>query len=995
MSFLIDNRPRRKSALIGWLLLLGCLIILLLPLSLDRAHDPQVTAFIPSDAVQDDTLIINDETLIAYYTFDEIIDDIIQDMSGHGHDATMHGKAVLDQGKIGQALSLNGSSSYVQLPAGIVSDLEEITITAWVKVNFNSTWSRVFDFGSGTSNWMFLTLHDHTGLTRFATLKQGGQEYVMNGPAYALTSQSLEWHHLALTIKERTYSLYIDGQQAASASNMQNLPTHLGHTAHNYIGKSQFAADPYFNGRIDDFRIYSRALSDNEIVALVTEPMDEEQLITYTANWLQVKEVEPNVLSLPSDGPGGVQIAWESSHPHIISDSGLVTPPAPGEGDQTVIVKAVISKGQVQTEKSFSLNIWETGSVAYRLKIDSKHALHDISPTLYGVFYEDINYAGDGGLYGELIQNRSFEFSSPLYGWRQVREGGGMGTITTAADSPLHHNNPRYVTIDVESPGEGVGLANSGYGGIALQHNERYDFTVYARTDDVLQHPIQVQLREKQGEQVFGTCEIEGLSHHWQQIGCSIISNADTTDAQLVITLLDQAQVHMDMISLFPNDTYKQRDNGLRKDLAEMLEAMNPSFFRFPGGCIVEGGSLDNRYRWKNTIGDVSERQVQRNQWAGKYYQSFGLGFYEYFQFAEDLGAEPLPVIFAGVISCDGNPPMIPLSDLEPYIQDALDLIEYANGDAETTYWGALRAAHGHPEPFNLKFLGIGNELWGQHYFARYERFYDTIKAMYPEIQIVLSAGAFPDDVSFHQTYEWLASHGYKADLVDEHMYQSPQWLYDQVTRYDSYSREGPKVFVGEYAAHGVGKRNNMESALAEAAFMTGLERNADIVAMAAYAPLFARQHYTQWTPDLIWFNSHEVYGTPNYYVQKLFATYIGDEVLPSQLIRKNERNETYEGPLYSVTTKDRETNELIVKVVNASPNSQLTELTIEGAEAISDEAAVFTIQADSLEAENTFEQPELINIQEGKIAGVSPIFNYEFPPYSVTVLRLHMINDR
>lgn len=844
-----------------------------------------IPAAYASSAGEDDASPPDD--LLVHYTFDHTSGSTAADSSLHGHDGVLVGGASWSsEGKTGAALDLNGVNGYVKLPNGILSDQKDLTIATWIKADSLGTWARIFDFGTDTTNRMFMTLKDNGGVIRFAALPQGGQEEVLTGPAYPASGA---WQHVAVVISENTYSLYLNGIQVSRISNIQNFPSAMGETTSNFIGKSQYTADPYFDGKMDDFRIYGRALSASDLIELITESMSDTEIVAYDKNALDLGDTSQltSDLELPLRGNGGSVIRWASSNHEVVDPCGKVHRPRAGDGDGSAVLTATITKGIVQDTKAFEVTVWEEGATAYSLDINGKDALHDVSPTLYGIFYEDINYAGDGGLYGELVQNRSFEFGSPLYAWSNAGYGGAAGTVTTATASPLNANNPRYARITVTKPGDGFGLMNAGYSGIAVTKGEHYNFTFYARSGNTLAKPVTVQLRSAAGA-IHGACEITGVAADWKKFGCTLPSDADDTNARLVVLTSEEAVIDVDMVSLFPEKTWQNRSNGLRYDLAEMLDDMNPSFLRFPGGCIVEGGSIENRYKWKNTIGDVANRQVQRNQWAGNYYQSFGLGFHEYFQLSEDIGAEPLPIIFIGQVSCHSNPPKIPMDQLGPYVQDALDLIEYANGDV-TTEWGALRAANGHPEPFHLKYIGVGNELWGQDYLNRYEAFYDAIKAKHPEIQLVLSAGYAPDDNWFHFAYDWLGKNGNKADLVDEHMYQSPEWFYNNANRYDHYDRNGPKVFVGEFAAHGVGKRNNLESALAEAAFMTGLERNSDVVAMASYAPLFARQGFTQWTPDLIWFDNHQSLATPNYYVQQLFAGHLGNQVMPSELVKQKQ----------------------------------------------------------------------------------------------------------
>jgi alpha-L-arabinofuranosidase len=1103
------------------------------------------------------------DDLLLHYTFDQTTGTTVSDASSHGNDGSLVGGASWStDGKLNGSIDLNGTNGHIKLPDNITTGLSDVTIAAWVKPDAIRTWARVFDFGTSNANWMFLTLRDGSA-ARFSMLPQGRPETMLGGPAFPT---SAVWHHIAVTLSGNTGVMYINGLEVARNEAMNNDPDYLGSTNQNFIGKSQFTADPYFDGKIDDFRIYSRGLSGDEVMSLITDTMSDAEKVAYAKNWLQLGDTSMQIhdLTLPILGPAGTTIAWQSSHPSIVGTDGKVHRPAKGQGDQTVTLTATITKSAVFDTKTFTIVVWEQDSAAYTLNIAADQPLHEVSPNLYGVFFEDINYAGDGGLYGELLQNRSFEFGTPLFSWTTVTQGGAVGQVTTATANPLNANNPRYAQISITAPGGGVGLSNAGYSGLSIEAGEQYNFSLYARSQTALTKPITAKLQGSDGT-LYGSCGINGVTTQWQKLGCEMVSSGSDVNAKLVVTALDAAVIDIDMVSLFPNKVWNNRENGLRYDLAEMLDDIRPKFLRFPGGCIVEGGSVVNHYDWDNTIGDVAERKIQRNQWASNYYQSFGLGYHEYFQLAEDLGAEPLPVVFIGIVSCASPPPTVPMNELQPYIDEALNLIEYANGDVSTT-WGAKRAANGHPEPFNLKYLGVGNELWGPLYYERYNVFYDAIKAKYPDIELVFSAGAFPADSNFYGAYEWLSKNGNKAQLVDEHMYQPPAWFYDNVNRYDSYSRTGPKVFVGEYAAHGTGKRNNIESALAEAAFMTGLERNSDVVELASFAPLFARENFTQWTTDLIWFNNHQVYGSPNYYVQKLFSNHVGQQVVKADLMKKNDApyqvkgsvvlgtwttaaeyddvkvtskdgtilysndfsnpasmsewsangkgswsisdgmmkqtmssstsaedarlmlqqgkewtnytlelkarktsgtegfligfgakdsdnyywwnlggfantrtiiekavsgtkstisnidytlidtnrwydikivvdgsvircyldgvliNEVNEnktpGPVYSVTTKDDKTGDLIVKAVNSSAVPQLTNIRISGAPYIHPEATVFELKG-PMQAENSFAQPEAVVPTTRSVNGVGSDFAYELPPYSVTIMRV------
>lgn len=508
------------------------------------------------------------------------------------------------------------------------------------------------------------------------------------------------------------------------------------------------------------------------------------------------------------------------------------------------------------------------------LTIHTDNPSVEISQMLYGIFYEDINSAADGGLYAELVKNRSFEFLRRLDGWGRLNKQEN-GSIVIENLNPLNENNRYYVKLVSDGSGEELGLVNSGYGGIAVAEGKYYDFSVYARCDDGFEGRLVVTLENAQGE-VYGKTVISGITRQWQRFSGEILATASDSRARLAVRVDGPGSVYLDMISLFPRDTWMGRENGLRKDLVQMLVELQPAFVRFPGGCIVEGNSIINAYRWKHTIGDVAERKINANLWG--YYQSYGLGFYEYFLLCEDLGAEPVPIVNAGISCQVRGAEYVPMDQLDEWVQDALDLIEFANGPVDST-WGAVRAALGHPEPFNLKYLGIGNENWGPEYHQRYEVFHRAIKEKYPDIKLIAGPGTAYEGASYEADKAWAESVG--VDVFDEHMYCPPQWFFNNADRYDDYPRGDMVIFVGEYAAHGANRRNNLEAALAEAAFMTGLERNSDLVHMAAYAPLFNKVGYSQWVPDLIWFDNTRVYGTPSYYVQKMFSTNLGDWVLP------------------------------------------------------------------------------------------------------------------
>ncbi len=517
-----------------------------------------------------------------------------------------------------------------------------------------------------------------------------------------------------------------------------------------------------------------------------------------------------------------------------------------------------------------------------------------INPAMWGIFFEDINLGADGGIYAELLKNRSFEFPDAMMGWKPIlgfSSGPAQGSLSIHAEAPFSPANPHYLRI--ESLGAAAyGVANEGFRGIGVSEGQNYDFTAQIRATEG-SPAVRLELVNPAGL-VLATKKIAALTDGWKKYSCTLQVMGTEPRARLKVVLEGKGKVDFDMVSLFPQKTWKNRPGGLRADMVQLLADLKPGFLRFPGGCIVEGNVLTNRYQWKTTIGPVEERKLIVNRWnfefkhrpTPDYYQSFGLGFFEYFQLCEDLGAEPLPILNCGMACQFNSGQLVPLDQLDPYIQDALDLIEFANGPAAST-WGAKRAAMGHPQPFNMKLLGIGNEQWGPQYIERYAQFQKALKGKYPEVQLVSAAGPSPADDRFD--FLWPKMRELKADIVDEHCYANPTWFFTSVNRFDNYERNGPKVFFGEYAAQSdkivsVDNKNNWECALSEAAFMTGMERNADVVRMASYAPLFGHVDGWQWTPNLIWADNLRSYGTPNYHVQSLFAQNRGDAVLPVKL---------------------------------------------------------------------------------------------------------------
>jgi alpha-N-arabinofuranosidase len=619
----------------------------------------------------------------------------------------------------------------------------------------------------------------------------------------------------------------------------------------------------------------------------------------------------------------------------------------------------------------------------------------EIAPTMFGIFFEDINFAADGGLYPERVKNRSFEFTEPLSGWtRMSLFGGSEGELDVRTDSPLNENNPHYLRMHVDNPGPGFGVVNPGFRGIGVESGSDYVFSAYVRTPIDGPHAIQATLVDESGKTI-GKVTLNGFGREWKKYEATMRPTETTQHAVLNVFVQEKGDVDLDMVSLYPKDTWNSRPNGLRKDLVQLLADMKPGFMRFPGGCIVEGRRLALRYQWKKTVGDVSERRTIVNRWnnefdtkpAPDYFQSFGLGFYEYFQLAEDIGASPLPILNCGMACEFNSSETAPLDSTKEYIQDALDLIEFANGSA-TTAWGGLRAKMGHPAAFNLKMIGVGNEQWGPRYLERYRLFAAALKAKHPEIELVASAGPSPEGKEFDTL--WSNLRELKADLIDEHYYASPDWFLSNTGRYDRYDRSGPKVFAGEYAAQTAGiarpdNRNNWNGAIAEAAFMTGLERNADVVRMASYAPLFAHVDAWQWTPDLIWFDNLRSYGTTNYQVQKLFANNVGTRIAPVTI--DGQASNAHDG-LYASGSLNERTREVIVKAVNATPRARPVRIALSGISGAKPGREI-VLAGDDPAAENSMDAPRRVVPVETAIQTESGQIQASLQPYSVTVFRV------
>jgi alpha-N-arabinofuranosidase len=621
---------------------------------------------------------------------------------------------------------------------------------------------------------------------------------------------------------------------------------------------------------------------------------------------------------------------------------------------------------------------------------------YPIQPSMWGIFFEDINRGADGGMYAELVKNRSFDFEKPLMGWTvmpvKIRDGVFM-VINQQSTQP---NNPKFMRVQLNA-GEKVDLVNEGFNGMGIKSALRYEVSLRYR-----QVAAGVKLKFElvnASNKSIGSAVIAPTTKgdNWNLQTATITTSDTAQKGKLLVSFEGSGQIDIDRISVFPTDTWQQRAGGLRADLVQKLAELQPGFFRFPGGCIVEGKDINHRYQWKKTIGPLDERQLIMSIWADDvphrqtpdYFQSFGLGFYEYFQLCEDLHTAPMPILNCG-LSCQFDAAeVVPVDQLDPYVQDAIDLIEFANGDANTP-WGKKRAELGHPAPFNLTYLGIGNENWGPQYLERLQLFTKAIKAKYPAIQLITSTGYSPRD---QFRYMDSALRAQKVDIIDEHYYQSPNWFLMNAAKYDHYDRQGPKIFLGEYAAQSerIGSANNKNTllcAISEAAFMTGLERNADIVTMAAYAPLFAHVDGWQWTPNLIWFDNLRSYATPSYYVQQLFARNRGTHVVP--LLQEGEAVKGQDS-CYASAVIDKAANEVIIKLVNSSGMAKPRTLNLPGLSKKQGSATVMVLQGGQPATVNSLEQPQAVAPTNSTLAWKNKQVALTLAPYSVSVVRVKL----
>lgn len=640
-----------------------------------------------------------------------------------------------------------------------------------------------------------------------------------------------------------------------------------------------------------------------------------------------------------------------------------------------------------------------------------------ISPDLFGIFFEDLNHSAEGGLYAELVRNRSFDFSTvensqwnALTGWELIQRNGGRASVNIDAAEPIHPSNPTYAVLEVGDASGDVGLSNGGFDGIAVKQGETYDVALFARqlyherrwggrptTNPAIMQPQEgkagpliARLETKEGE-VIAQVSLALPPDRWTRLTATLTAQRTVADARLVLLMTERGGLAIDMVSLFPTKTFKDRANGLRADLAQAIADLKPKFVRFPGGCLVHGNGLGNAYNWKDTIGPIETRKGQPNLW--RYHQSMGLGYYEYFQFCEDIGAKPLPVVPSGV-SCKNSgyqggigQRAVPLEQMPAYIQDILDLIEWANGPADST-WGAKRAAAGHPEPFGLKYLGVGNEEHITPEFEeRFEMIHNAIKAKHPEIVVIGTVGPGPSGDDYDKG--WAFADKLKVPVVDEHYYESPEWFLQNVKRYDAYDRAKSKVYIGEYASRG----NSLHNALAEAAYMTALERNGDVVQFASYAPLICKTRHVHWYPDLIYFDNERVMPSVNYAVQQMFSVNAGDAWIPHTLSVDGATDADPKG-VYLSSVRESASGDVILKLVNVGPTPVRAEVSLGGATSVGPQASVTVLTGDPTKL-NAGDPRAGSNAAETPMTGVSstlqvgPTFTVDASQHSLTVVRL------
>lgn len=912
-----------------------------------------------------------------------------QDLTAIKGKATATGSISYEKGNdTTYAARLNGSRNYLSLTnadgTNLLKGKDKITITFVKKAD------------SATSWWFFAAPNDktqtHLQEHYLGILDSGSnltaERYNNSGarnesPQYAYT-QGL-WQEITLVIGDDRSTLYVNGKAVSEKNYDFKLSDMLGDNPVTYIGKANWGSGEWANGLIDDIAIFDFA-PDIDLGDISNVKSD---------------------ISLPTanEETDGYSVSWKSSDESVVTSDGKVTVPMTGKKSATLT--ATITFGTHTLTKDFKVVVKSEDYYDYNLQIKNEKGV-DIQKGMYGLFFEDINYAADGGLYAKMIENRSFEALKSdgkggttydgLYGWSAYPTSGSGAQATLKSTGGLNSNNAHYLNFTSSSTQNG--FKNQAYDGVYMEAGKTYNVSAFIRKASVTDEVVNVKACVySDGVLVSETELAENINSAWTKYEAQITPEKTVRNADFVIEL-DGGSADFDMISCIPDDAVM---GIFRRDLAEKIKAINPGFLRFPGGCIIEGYNLANRYNWKDTVGSVEERKQNWSRWAchtsegidsgfKHYNQTYGIGYYEYFLLCEYLNCDAVPVVNVGMACEYQSSETVPVfesdgktytADFYQYIQDALDLIEFANGD-ETTKWGKIRCDMGHSEPFNLETIGIGNEQWAKknnQWYKRYEAFEQEIHKIYPDIQLISTSGPSASGTEFTSAWSWIRNAA-KANpdftyAVDEHYYMSPSWFLENDNRYDSYDRN-VKVFAGEYASQG----NTLQNALAEASFMTGLERNADVVYMASYAPLFARINYTQWAPDMIWYDDAESYVSPDYYVQKMYSNNTGDYTL-SSIVKENENK------VYQTASYDRETGDIIIKISNPYESNQKVKLSFDDSFKLTGKADVEVLSGNSNSDTNSIDNPDKVKTTSKQI-DVSNDVLYDVPSLSFIVMRVH-----
>ncbi len=882
------------------------------------------------------------------------------------------------------AARLNGSGTYLSLTdadgTSLLTGKDEITITFHKKADAEKTsW---WFYAAPNDNEQTYQQEHYLGILdngEKLTAERYNNSGVRTESAEYGYTQGL-WQEVTLVAGRNKSTLYIDGKQVSEKDYNFKLSDILGSNPVTYIGRANWGKGEWGYGLIDDIAVFDFAPEINL-----------GDLSNVTSD-----------IALPAaaEETDGYSITWKSSDESVITASGKVT--LPEHGKKTAVLTAVITFGAHKLTRSFDVTVKADDYYDFNLQINNEKGV-DIRQGMYGLFFEDINYSADGGLYAEMIENRSFEALKSngkggttydgLYGWSVYNTAAESGTISIKSENGLNDNNTHYLNVK-----SGASVKNQAYDGIYMEAGKTYNVSAFIRSASADQG-CSVKAGVYKDDKLIGECVLsENADTEWKKYEASITPQETVRNADFAVTAAGDADI--DMISCIPDDAV----NGIfRRDLAEKLKAINPGFLRFPGGCIIEGYNIANRYNWKDTVGSVEERKQNWSRWAchtssgldggfKHYNQTYGIGYYEYFLLCEYLNCDAVPVVNVGMACEYQSSETVPVFESDGktyteefyrYIQDALDLVEFANGGEDTT-WGKVRCDMGHPEPFNLEMIGIGNEQWvknGNQWYERYEAFEKEIHKVYPDIKLISTSGPSASGTEFTGAWSWIRNAAKTNDkftyAVDEHYYMDPSWFLENDGRYDNYDRN-VKVFAGEYASKG----NTLKNALAEAAFMTGLERNADVVYMASYAPLFARINYTQWAPDMIWFDDAASYVSPDYHVQSMYSNNNGDHTL------KSTAKES-EGKVYQSVSYDNETKDIIIKIVNPYDYTERAKLSIDSSFTVAGEADIITLTGKSNADTNSIENPDNIKPVSSKAVLTDGTY-YNIPPRSFIVMRVH-----